>query len=130
MPFVVDASVAGAWLLPDEEPAEALAALDRLKKDDAFVPAVLWFEIRNLLLMNERRGRLTAVQTAAALNIFGELPLRTDNQPDSDTTLQLARDHRLTVYDATYLELALRRSLPLLTFDRELAEAAQKCGVR
>ena len=67
--------------------------------------------------------------TAAALNLFQELPLRFDSQPDSNTTLQLAREHRLSVYDAVYLELAIRRRLPLLTFDAELAEAAKRMNV-
>jgi predicted nucleic acid-binding protein len=126
MPFVVDASVVGSWLLPDENHPEALTALDRLKDDEAFVPSLLWFELRNLLLVNERRQRITASQTAVALNLLQELPLRFDSQPDSDTTLQLARAHKLTVYDAVYLELALRRHLPLVTFDVALAEAGRR----
>jgi predicted nucleic acid-binding protein len=129
MPFVVDASVAGSWLLPDEHHPEAVTALDRLQDDEAFVPALLWFEIRNLLLANERRQRITPAQTAAALSVLQGLPLQVDSQADSDTTLQLARDHRLTVYDAVYLELAVRRHLPLLTFDGELAAAAKRLSL-
>jgi predicted nucleic acid-binding protein len=125
MPFVVDASVVGSWVLPDENHPEALAALERLKDDEAFAPSLLWFELRNLLLSNERRQRITPAQTAAALNLVEELPLRLDGQGDSDTTLQLARAHRLTIYDAAYLELAVRRHLPLVTFDTALAEAAR-----
>ena len=125
MPFVVDASVVGSWVLPDENQPEALTALERLKNDEAFAPSLLWFELRNLLLANERRQRITPVQTAAALNLVKELPLRLDGQADSDTTLQLARAHRLTIYDAAYLELAVRRHLALVTFDTVLAEAAR-----
>jgi len=125
MPFVVDASVVGSWVLPDENHPEALTALDRLKDDEAFVPSLLWYELRNLLLANERRQRITPAQTAAALNLVQELPLRLDGQADSDTTLQLARAHKLTIYDAAYLELAVRRHLPLVTFDTALAEAAR-----
>jgi predicted nucleic acid-binding protein len=77
------------------------------------------------LLANERRQRITPAQTAAALNLVQELPLRLDGQADSDTTLQLARAHKLTIYDAAYLELAVRRHLPLVTFDTALAEAAR-----
>ena len=65
MPFVVDASVVGSWVLPDENHPEALAALERLKDDEAFAPSLLWFELRNLLLSNERRQRITPAQTAA-----------------------------------------------------------------
>ena len=125
MPFVVDASVVGSWVLPDENHPEALTALERLKDDQAFAPSLLWFELRNLLLANERRQRITPAQTATALNLVQELPLRLDGQTDSDTTLQLARAHRLTIYDAAYLELAVRRYLPLVTFDTALAEAAR-----
>ena len=59
MPFVVDASVVGSWLLADEQHPEAVTALDRLKDDEAFAPSLLWFELRNLLLANERRQRIT-----------------------------------------------------------------------
>jgi hypothetical protein len=69
MSFVVDASVAGSWFLPDESHPEAISALDRLKDEEAFVPTLLWFEIRNLLLWNERRQRITPAQTAAALSL-------------------------------------------------------------
>ena len=129
MPFVVDASVVGSWLLPDEDHPKALTALDRLKDEEALVPALLWFEVRNLLLASERRRRITPAQTAAALNLLQGVPLQVDGQADSDTTLQLARDHRLTVNDAVYLELAVRRRLPLLTFDSQLAAAAQRLSL-
>jgi predicted nucleic acid-binding protein len=125
MPFVVDASVVGTWVLPDENHPEALTALERLKDDEAFAPSLLWFELRNLLLANERRQRITPAQTAAALNLVKELPLRLDGHADSDTTLQPARAHRLTIYAAAYLELAVRCNLPLVTFDTALAEAAR-----
>ena len=125
MPFVVDASVVGSWVLPDENHPESLTALERLKDDEAFAPSLLWFELRNLLLANERRQRITPAQTAAALNLVKELPLRLDGQADSDTTLQLARAYRLTIYDAAYLELAVRRHLALVTFDAALAAAAR-----
>jgi predicted nucleic acid-binding protein len=81
------------------------------------------------LLANERRRRITPTQTAAALNVLQELPLRFDSQADSGTTLQLAREHQLTVYDAGYLELAVRRRPSLLTFDAKLAEAARRMDV-
>jgi predicted nucleic acid-binding protein len=129
MPFVVDASVAGSWLLPDEDHPEAITALDRLNDDEAFVPALFWFEIRNLLLAGERRHRITPAQTAEALSVLDGLPLQVDNQADGDTTLQLARAHRLSVYDAVYLELALRRRLPLVTFDNQLAAAAKRLSL-
>jgi predicted nucleic acid-binding protein len=125
MAFVVDASVVGSWVLPDEDYPDALAALERLKDEEAFAPSLLWFELRNLLLANERRQRITPAQTAAALKLVKGLPLRLDGHADSDTTLQLARAYRLTIYDAAYLELAVRHHLALVTFDTALAEAAR-----
>src|ERR1700693_4063265 len=121
MAFVVDASVVGSWVLPDKNHPEALTALERLKDDEAFAPSLLWFELRNLLLAIERRQRITPAQTAAALNLIQELPLRLDSHADSDTTLQLARAHRLTIYDAAYLELAGGSPLPLGTLVAALA---------
>ena len=82
MPFVVDASVVGSWVLRDENHPEALTALERLKDDEAFAPSLLWFELRNLLLANERRQRITPAQTAAALSLVQELPLRLDGQAE------------------------------------------------
>jgi predicted nucleic acid-binding protein len=98
MPFVVDASVVGSWLLPDEQHPEAVTALDRLKDDEAFAPSLLWFELRNLLLANERRQRITPTQTATTLKLVQELPLWLDNQADSETTLQLARAQRMRLH--------------------------------
>jgi predicted nucleic acid-binding protein len=129
MAFVLDASVVASWLLPDEDHPQALAALERLKTEDAWVPTLLWFELRNMLVVSERRQRLTPAQTAAALATVHGLPLTVDDQADSDTTLQLARAHRLSVYDAVYLELALRRRVPLLTLDAQLATAARDMNV-
>src|SRR5271157_4897440 len=89
----------------------------------------MYSHLRNRTLANERRRRITASQTAVALNLVQELPLLFDSQPDSDTTMQLARAHKLTVYDAVYLELAVRRHLALVTFDAALAEAATRINV-
>ncbi len=127
--FVVDASVAGAWLLPDEQHPAALDALERLKEEDGYAPALLWYELRNLLLTCERRHRILPTQTATLLKSFHDLGLHTDPSPDSAMTLQLARDYGLSIYDATYLELALRLGCPLLTLDRTLADAARQVGV-
>jgi predicted nucleic acid-binding protein len=91
---------------------------------------VLWsFEVHNLVLMGERRNRLDATGTARFLADLGALPIQIDREPESATTLELARAHRLTFYDAAYLELALRRAAPIATFDRQLAAAARAAGV-
>ena len=125
MPFVVDASVAASWLLPDERHVVAEAAYKRIAHEQAVAPALWWFELRNMLIVNERRGRLDSVKTARALRLLRALPVAIDTGVEEDTLMQLARRHRLTVYDAAYLELALRERLALATLDAALAAAAR-----
>jgi predicted nucleic acid-binding protein len=124
VPVVVDASVALAWILPDERPA-ALAALQRIRDDEGLAPALWWYEMRNGLVVNERRGRLSLEETERALRDLSSLTIAIDRSPDEAAVMALARRHRLTVYDAAYLELAMRRNLPLATLDAQLARAAQ-----
>ena len=129
MPFVLDALVTATWCFPDEEHETAEAAFDRLDGDEAVVPALWWFEIRNILVVNERRGRIDAAETACFLADLERLSTRIDRDPDSEAVLGLARKHNLTGYDAAYLELARRLDLPLATLDRALAAAARADGV-
>jgi predicted nucleic acid-binding protein len=129
MTFVLDASVALAWALPDERHSVAEAALERLDVEDGVAPALWWFELRNALVANERRGRLDPAQTGAILQNFARLPIGLDRIPDEGLLLDLARRHRLTVYDAAYLELATRRGLTLATLDKDLQQAATAGGV-
>ena len=75
--------------------------------------------------MGERRNRLSEAQTARFLKYIGELPIEVDRDPDDNLVLSLARTHRLSVYDAVYLELAQRKDLPLATLDKALISAAQ-----
>lgn len=123
--FVLDASVIASWCFPDEFHPSAEAAFRRIADETALVPAPLWFELRNLLLMGERRNRLSEVQLAQSLRDVSELPIEEDLDPDESLVLGLARTHRLTVYDAVYLELALRRGVPLATLDNVLIDAAR-----
>lgn len=125
MPFVLDASVATSWALSDEDEATATGALKRADNDLCVVPALWWFEIRNGLLMAERRKRLTSSDTSGFLRDLAELRITEDFTPEESDLLHLARAHKLTVYDAAYLELARRRSIPLATLDAALARAAQ-----
>ena len=129
MPMVVDASVTISWYLADEASATIQSILQRLGESEAIAPVLWWFEIRNVLLVNERRARLDAPQTAAILAHLARLPIALDRDPAGDAVLALARAHRLTFYDATYLELALRRAAPLATLDRRLAAAARTVAV-
>jgi predicted nucleic acid-binding protein len=127
--FVVDASIALSWYLPGETSAVSEAAFARLRDADAIAPILWWFEIRNTLVISERRKRITPAQAIQILARLDELPLRLDAAPDSETVLALARAHGLTVYDAAYLELALRLMVPLATLDRALIAAAPAAGV-
>lgn len=93
------------------------------------MPALWWFEVRNALVVNERRWRLTEADTADFLRGLARLPIGIDRSPDEDGVLTLARRHRLTVYDAAYLEVARRESLPLACLDGALRNAAVASGV-
>jgi predicted nucleic acid-binding protein len=129
MVLVVDASVAVAWAFDDEDHPAARRALVRLDTEEAIAPELWWFELRNALIVNERRGRYTAAETAGFLRMVSRLPIAIDHAPVEDDVLVLARRHRLTFYDAVYLELALRLAVPLATIDSALARAGAAEGV-
>jgi predicted nucleic acid-binding protein len=129
MSVVVDSSVVGCRCFPDEVSPVADAALSAVSADEMVVPAVWWFEVRNLLVTGERHGRMGPAGTAGFLADLETLPIRVDHAPVSDAVLGFARLHRLTVYNAADLELALRVDAPLATLDRKLAAAARAAGV-
>jgi predicted nucleic acid-binding protein len=129
MSVVLDASVVGCWCFPDETSSVADAAMREVVADEAVVPAVWWFEVRNLLLTGEHVGRMDPIGTAGFLADLEALSIRIDRASESNVILALARTHRLTVYDAAYLELAGRIAAPLATLDRKLADAARAAGV-
>jgi predicted nucleic acid-binding protein len=126
MAFVLDASVAVAWGFADEEHAIAAAVLSLIRNEEGCVPSLWWFEVRNVLIVNERRGRLRETDTALFLRNLTRLPIVVDRAPEEVAVLTLARRHGLTVYDASYLELAERHAAPLATLDATLAQAAQR----
>lgn len=129
MPFVVDASVAICWLMPDEDYPVASAALRKTESDSIVVPGIWWFETRNILLVNERRGRVESGKTAEVLEALRKLPVEVDIAAAEDQLMSLARTCRLTVYDAAYLELAQRRSCELATLDKAPLAAARTVSV-
>ena len=133
-PLVIDASVATTWLFEDESHAIAEDILDALindsAEDNAGIVTRHWhLEVRNALLMGERRGRITPESASYQLSFLNRLPLQTDMDANLDTVFHLARLYNLTMYDAMYLELALRKRLSLATLDRRLAQAASEAGV-
>jgi predicted nucleic acid-binding protein len=96
------------------------------------VPALWYLEMSNVLLIAQRRHRLTAGQRKAAMEKLTALQFTVDEEGTRHAfgkTSELAEKHGLTIYDATYLELALRRSLPLATHDQALRNAARQCGL-
>lgn len=123
--LVVDASVAAAWVLPDEHSAAAEALKPDIIEQGMVMPALWWAETRNLLIMAERRGRIAADVSDLALAQLRRLPVIYDTEPEEGALLTLTRAHRLSVYDGLYLELARRKGAVLATLDKRLAEAAR-----
>jgi predicted nucleic acid-binding protein len=129
---VLDASLVFPWLFEDEASAEADALLELVNAQGAVAPALWHLECANGLGMAERRGRLTAAAVQEAITLLEGLPLTIDAPVPARTfgaVLALMRTHRLTAYDATYLELAMRLGLPLATGDKALRTAAVASGV-
>jgi predicted nucleic acid-binding protein len=129
MAFVLDASTTACWAFQDEDHPDAEVALDRIRSEEALVPCLWWFEVRNILVVNERRKRLTESDSASFLLNLSRLRIRIDRDPDEGAVLRLARSQRLSVYDAAYLELAQRQGVPLSTLDADLKKAAISEGV-
>lgn len=129
---VLDSSAALAWVLPGEGDAATETLLDDVAGAGAAVPGMWPLETANVLLAAERRGRITLAERQQALATFAELPIQTDPRTAAHAwadTLHLASSRGLTVYDASYLELALRLRLPLASLDGKLREAAADCGI-
>ena len=124
MAFVVDASVAAGWLLPDEPSDIADILALRMQQDDALAPDLFWHEALSLLLNALRRGRIPETAVYISLDRLVTIPLRNAGASDAVTAARLAIKHGLSAYDAAYLELALREHAPLATLDKRLAAAA------
>jgi len=130
MPFVVDASVTLTWCLDDEAAPPTEAILDLLTEDSAIVPALWELEVSNVLLLGERRGRLTEAQSSRFVTLLAQLPILVDNaNVDMLAVITAGRRHGLTAYDAAYLVLAEREGVPLATVDANLRAAAAAAGV-
>ena len=129
MAFVLDASVTACWAFDDEDHPDASLAFERMRAEEGVVPGLWWFEVRNILVVNERRRRIAEADTASFLLNPSRLRLRVDQSPNENAVLRLARAHRLSVYDAAYLELAQREGVALATLDADLRKAAASEGV-
>jgi predicted nucleic acid-binding protein len=132
MNWIVDSSVAMAWCFEDEATARTDGLLDRVEAQPVVVPLHWSLEVTNVLRMAVRKGRVTESQAAKKVAALLSLPIRYDqltHQLAFTTTYQLSQKHKLTTYDAAYLELAVRLGAPLATNDQELVDAAGKTGV-
>ncbi|MEP7300168.1 MAG: type II toxin-antitoxin system VapC family toxin [Caldimonas sp.] len=128
--FVVDVSISAAWFLPDEATPASEAALQATATHEVWVPAIWLLEVGNLLLSAQRRKRITAGKRRELAMAASALRIKVDREAVPITALDdLAAAHALSAYDAAYLELALRRGLPLATKDKALSGAMAKAGV-
>jgi predicted nucleic acid-binding protein len=126
MAFVLDSSVALAWLLPDEGSEATDALADRLEQEPVHVPAIWALEVGNALLMAQRRARIKDDELARFISALSTLPIEVDPAASTSalpTVLAIARELGLTAYDAAYVELAKRLSLPLASLDARLRQA-------
>jgi len=132
MSLVLDCSATMAWVYGDETTEAIRAVFDAVASRGAWVPALWRLEVANVLEMGVRRGRHDAAFRDAMLTDLALLPIRLDPETDQHAwgaTARLAARHRLTLYDAAYLELARRADLPLATLDQDLRAAAVAEGV-
>lgn len=130
--FVLDCSIAMAWLFHDEATPKTAALVARLERETALVPAWWFIEVTNVLALAERKGRIAPAQSDAFIADLSKLGIDRDDEAANrafTNLLTLCRTHDLTCYDAIYLDLALRRNLPLATLDEDLRKAAKKLGL-
>jgi predicted nucleic acid-binding protein len=125
MPFVLDASVAAGWILPDEQNESSNALMRGLNAEPAIVPSLFWFEVRNLFLIAERRGRLNPGGALGAMIQLRNLGIQEAASDDDEFVLKLARRHALSAYDASYLALSLAHQIPIATRDKKMTAAAR-----
>lgn len=132
MSFVIDSSVVLTWLLPDEAREDLRPLFSRMTLSGAHAPVLLRYEITNVLINAERRGRIGAAYRQGAIADMEIMPIRYDVplQPNSMARIaELAVTHGLTGYDAAYLALALDSGLPLASIDKQLVQVATLLGV-
>lgn len=132
MDFVLDASVTLAWCFKDEQTAATNRLLEQLDTVQAFVPGLWTLEIGNILLSASRKQRISYAHAKEFLNLLSELNIQVDEVTASlglHDIFLIAHAEHLTTHDAAYLELAMRKGLPLATRDQQLTKAASKLGV-
>ncbi len=136
MNFVLDNSVTMRWFFGDGKPQEISYAgkvLDAMKVANAIVPATWGLEVANVIARAEAKALVTEARSGAFLEMLDGVSIEVDAATFAhalESTLQLARRYKLSAYDASYLELALRRGISLATLDEDLQKAAKKAGVK
>jgi predicted nucleic acid-binding protein len=136
MSFVLDNSVTMRWFFGDGKPAEitfAAKVLEALRTDTAIVPVTWALEVANVIARAEAKALVTEARSGEFLELLDGVSIEVDSATFTQArtgTLQLARRYQLSAYDASYLELALRRGLPLATLDEGLQKAAKRAGVK
>lgn len=125
MSFVLDASIAAAWFLPDEQHEAADQLMTDVRTTVGLVPALFWFETRNLFLVAERRGRLKQGEPLLLMTQLRGLPLQDARSGGDGLVLDLAARYTLSAYDASYVALAKTQGVSLATADRKMAAAAR-----
>lgn len=129
---VLDTSIAITWCFENEATEQTDRLFDDVCDHGAVVPSLFYLELGNFLLIAEKRGRMTREAVATRLSLIADLPISLDPETAARAwrdVLELARNEKLTTYDAAYLELAIRRNIALLTKDKDLAKAAKRRGV-
>ena len=132
MNFVLDCSITMTWCFEDEATEFTDSLLDNLAQAIAKVPSIWSLEVANVLAISERRGRTNQAKITQFIQLLSGLPIIVDVKTGEKAftdVLTIARTHRLTSYDAAYLELALREALPLATLDEGLKRVALNIGV-
>ena len=130
--FVVDNSIVMAWCFEDERNEYADSILEYLEAGEAFVPAIWPLEVGNVLLVAERKKRLSEASIVRFLALVNNLPITVEQETPErmlKEIVSLARENGLSTYDASYLDLAMRLGLPISTKDASLLKAAKKCQV-
>ena len=130
MPVVVDPSAILGLAMEDEAADFGASVLTEIESGGGLAPSIFWYELRNVLVVNERRGRITPEATTTFLATLEELPIEIEDLPSEAGVLLLARKHQLSVYDGAYLELASRSGAPLATLDARLRDVAAAVGAR
>jgi predicted nucleic acid-binding protein len=130
--FVLDTSVVMAWCFEDETNSFADTILERLSEGSAIVPGIWPLEVGNVLVVAERRDRISKADSTRFVTLLRELPIEVDFSSKDrilNSVLNLAREQSISTYDAAYLDLAMQVGIPLATLDLALRSAAERCGV-